>query len=88
VFSVLVILSSLSFLPQLQRIWQRKDCSGISLYYILFNLIPATEQFILTFFILVNAPKDTPLLDGKPPNKGDWLNLWQVTAVWLLFLVL
>lgn len=81
-------LSFLSFLPQLQHIWLRKDCSGISLYYVLFNLISATEQFTLTFFIQVNDTEGADFFVGRPSNAGDWLNLCQVTVVWVLFLAL
>lgn len=85
---ILFIASFLSFYPQLQCIWVKKDSSGISLYYILYNLISATEQFTLGFFYVVNLSKDSDLFVNNPRNIGDWLNLVQLTVVWLMSLLL
>jgi hypothetical protein len=73
--SFLLILSFVLFLPQLYRIWLGKDCSGISSYYVLLNLLSATEQFTMMFYYLVNSPDGTARNDGRPYNTGDWLNL-------------
>jgi hypothetical protein len=81
-------VSFLSFLPQLHRIWLGKDCSGISPYYVLLNLLSATEQFTIMFFNLVNRSNDTARNNGRLYDTGDWLNLGQVTVVWILFLAL
>jgi hypothetical protein len=66
----------------------RKDCQGISLGYLLLNLISATEQFTLEFFILVNNTEQADFLIETPPTTGDWLNLAQFTIVWALHLLL
>ncbi|KAJ5886117.1 uncharacterized protein N7473_008791 [Penicillium subrubescens] len=85
---ILILLSGASYLPQLHRIWVRKDCQGISLGYLLLNLISATEQFTLEFFILVNNTEQADFLIETPPTTGDWLNLAQFTIVWALHLLL
>jgi hypothetical protein len=76
-------------MPQLQCLWFRRDSSGVALFYLLFNLISATEQFAITFFYIVNdiEPVDV-FVNNRPPNTGDWLNLLQVALVWVLWLVL
>lgn len=84
--SILSVFSLVSFLPELRDIWVRKDSTGISLYYVLFNLISATEQFTLGFFLLFTNDSDVFIHD--PINTGDWLNLAQLTVAWLMFLVL
>jgi uncharacterized protein with PQ loop repeat len=84
----LLIMSLLSFIPQLHRTVSRRNSSGISVYYVLFNLISATEQFALVFFFVVNYIDDPDMFVQKPVNTGDWLNLAQTAAVLLLWLVL
>jgi uncharacterized protein with PQ loop repeat len=82
------VISALSFLPQLRLLWLRRDVSGISLYYVLFNTIVATELFTLSFFLTVNNIDKPGVFVHYPPNAGDRLNLAQLTAVWLLWLVM
>lgn len=67
---------------------RKKDSTDISLYYILFNLISATEQFTLGFYYVVSHSQDTGFFVSDPRNTGDWLNLAQLTVVWLMSLVL
>ncbi|KAJ5986967.1 hypothetical protein N7451_011332 [Penicillium sp. IBT 35674x] len=85
---ILILLSGASYLPQLYRIWVHGDCQGISLGYLLLNLISATEQFTMGFFILVNHEGGTDLFVETPVTTGDWLNLTQLTLVWVMHLLL
>ncbi|KAJ6110195.1 hypothetical protein N7486_002430 [Penicillium sp. IBT 16267x] len=84
---ILILLSGASYLPQLHRIWVHGNCQGISLGYLLLNLISATEQFTIGFFILVNHKGGTDLFVETPVTAGDWLNLAQLTLVWVLHLL-
>ncbi|KFY31522.1 hypothetical protein V493_01030 [Pseudogymnoascus sp. VKM F-4281 (FW-2241)] len=85
---ILSILSFLSFIPQLRLIWTRKDSSDVSLKYILLILISATEQFTIGFLMVASHSKDTDFFVHDPRNTGDWLNLAQLTVVWIMSLVL
>ncbi|KAI0380575.1 hypothetical protein F5Y04DRAFT_94357 [Hypomontagnella monticulosa] len=85
---ILLTLSLTSFIPQLNRIFSTKDSSGISLYYILFNLISSTEQFTIAFIYLVNLAGNSDVFANPRPTVGDWLNLCQTTLVWTCWLVL
>jgi hypothetical protein len=84
----LIILSFISFLPQLRLLVQRRTSSGISLYYVLFNLISATEQFTISFLFTVTQSEESDVFVETPPNTGDWLNLVQFTVVWILWLAM
>ncbi|KAL3298595.1 ATP synthase F0 [Colletotrichum asianum] len=86
----LSIATIASHLPQYHRILEQGHCDGLSLYYVLFNIISATEQLTLGFFLNVN---DTGRLRGDafvndPATAGDWLNFVQLVIVWLCSLVL
>lgn len=59
------------------------NCQGISLGYLLLNLISATEQFTIGFYILVNFTGGTDIFVETPLTTGDWLNLAQLTLVWV-----
>ncbi|KAJ5657872.1 uncharacterized protein N7484_001521 [Penicillium longicatenatum] len=85
---ILILLSGASYLPQLHRIWVRGNGQGISLGYLLLNLISATEQFTIGFFLLVNHEGGTDIFIQTPKTTGDWLNLAQLTVVWVLHLLL
>ncbi|KAK3937885.1 hypothetical protein QBC46DRAFT_410768 [Diplogelasinospora grovesii] len=86
---LLLVLSFASFLPQLRLLWVQRDSSGISLYYVLFNLLVATEQFTLSFFFVVNHRfEDTQVFVHTPPDVGDILNLTQFAVVWALWLMI
>ncbi|KAJ5200044.1 hypothetical protein N7491_009155 [Penicillium cf. griseofulvum] len=86
-YSILSISTVLSFYPQIRYLWLRKNSSGISPYYILFNLIAATEQFTIVFFLLVNNSLGNETFIHTPPTTGDWLNLSQMTFSYVLFLI-
>ncbi|BDD62258.1 hypothetical protein MAP00_007234 [Monascus purpureus] len=91
-----VLVSSASsvlcpFSPSFKKTWVRKSSCGISIFYLLFNLVSTTEHFTLFFFSLVNAGNsETPIhmFRHHPPNVGDWFNFAQISMVWLLFLFL
>ncbi|KAJ5752006.1 hypothetical protein N7520_008923 [Penicillium odoratum] len=78
---ILFLLSGASYLPQLHRIWVHGDCQGISLGYLLLNLISATEQFTIGLFVLVNHKRGTDLFVEIPITTGDWLKLTQLTLI-------
>lgn len=89
--SVIIVLSAASFIPQYRKIILSADSSGISLYYVLFNVIAATHQFFLGFLLYATfSSDDNPsyIIHGKQPTILDWLNLGQFTAVLCCFLVL
>ena len=86
--SIVLILSVISFIPQYRHILSRGDCNGISLYYILFNLISATEQFTFGLHFVVDNMEVMDSIIGTPPTTGDWLNFAQFTVVWLCHLAL
>lgn len=83
--SLLLGLSIISFLPQLQLLWTTKNSSGLSLCYLLFNLICATEQFLLAFLYNNNPEAEPNMFVESPGSLGDWLNLIQITVIWILF---
>jgi hypothetical protein len=88
--SILLVATILSFVPQLRLLLLRRDSSGLSLYYVLFNLVVSTELFTMAFFWVVNANVVDPrsgseVFARRPPNTGDWINLAQLTAVWVLW---
>ncbi|KAL4883163.1 hypothetical protein BJY04DRAFT_216461 [Aspergillus karnatakaensis] len=90
---LLTICAALSFFPQIQQIRSQRSSAGIAIFYLLFNLISATEHFAIFFFVLVNldhshGTKSLDHLINSPPTAGDWLNLCQVTVVWIMFLIL
>lgn len=91
--SALLLLSFVSFLPQLWLLYVRKDSVGLSLFFVLFNLIVATELFAFSFLLVVNCARDKST--GKPDifvhdprDVGDAINLAQFTLVWVLWLVM
>ncbi|KAF7587810.1 hypothetical protein BBP40_006691 [Aspergillus hancockii] len=80
----LLILTFVSFVPQLRRVHQRKNSSGISLRYLLCNLISATEQLGLGLFCVVVQGERLEFFIHNPRDAGDWVNLAQFTVVWVL----
>ena len=87
-YSLLLFFSIISFNPQYFRVQARHDCSGISLYYVLFNLITFTEQFALGLHYLVDNHEVANGIVNSPPTAGDWLNVFQHACVWLCSLLL
>ncbi|KAF9894971.1 hypothetical protein FE257_004595 [Aspergillus nanangensis] len=84
---ILLILTFVSFLPQLHLLWTRKNASGISLSYVLLNLIAASEQFALNFGFFLLDGADDGIFVHSPITIGDWLNFAQTTLFSVLFLV-
>ncbi|KAL3263330.1 hypothetical protein ABHI18_001867 [Aspergillus niger] len=89
---VLLGLEITVFLPQIWRIWSQKTSTGLSLLYIFFNLLSATERFTNAFFGTVNwtiAGANAPgFFVHDPRTIGDWLNLVQLGVDWVLLLLL
>ncbi|KAK3896758.1 hypothetical protein C8A05DRAFT_39694 [Staphylotrichum tortipilum] len=83
---LLLVVSLASFLPQLGVLLVRRDSSGISPFYVLSNLLCATEQLTFIFLSAVITP-DEPLIVHSPLTLGDWINLGHTAAVWVLWLV-
>lgn len=83
-YRILSVLSFASFLPQLQLVWLRRDSSGISLYYVLFNLVVATELFTIDLAILTSVDGGD-IFVHSPATTGDWLNLAQFATVWVMW---
>ncbi|OJJ42505.1 hypothetical protein ASPZODRAFT_76718 [Penicilliopsis zonata CBS 506.65] len=83
----LICLTVGSFLPQLHRIWAQKTGTGLSLLYILLNLINATEQLTLAFFYTINVTWELDFFVNTPRSIGDWLNLAQLGVVWVLLFI-
>ncbi|KAF2826715.1 hypothetical protein CC86DRAFT_405973 [Ophiobolus disseminans] len=84
----LLALSLLSFLPQLRHTIYRKNGTGISICYILFNLFSATEQFSMAFYFVVEHIGNPTAFCHDPVTTGDWLNFAQTAIVAVLWLVL
>ncbi|KAE8314478.1 hypothetical protein BDV41DRAFT_563611 [Aspergillus transmontanensis] len=78
--SLLLILSIFSFRPQLHRLHQIGDSTGVSLAYLLCNVISATEQLTISFCYMFNA-QSSDLFVHNPPNAGDWLDFLQFTLL-------
>jgi hypothetical protein len=70
------------------RIFTRRDCNGLSGFYLLFNLIAATQQFSvgLTYILFLSDGDD--ILVHNPPSLGDWLNMSQLGIVFVGHLIL
>ncbi|KAF3770638.1 hypothetical protein M406DRAFT_232898, partial [Cryphonectria parasitica EP155] len=81
--SILLIASLASFGPQAHRILSYKTCVRIAPFYLLLNLVSATEQFALGLHIIVVSDPGTQWIIKSPPDVGDYLNTLQFAAVWL-----
>jgi hypothetical protein len=70
-------------------LWARKDSSGLSLYYVLFNLVVATELFTFSFLFIVNCrDEELSVFIHSSADTGDVINLVQFALVWVLWLVM
>ncbi|KAJ5098338.1 hypothetical protein N7532_005339 [Penicillium argentinense] len=80
----------ISFAPQIWRIQKRQSIEGISLSYVLWNLISSTENVTIYIFTLVNQydPSDKTIFLHFPYSAGDWFSLAHCAVVTLLFLAL
>lgn len=84
--SILLLLSFVSFLPQLWLLYKRKDSAGLSFFYVFVNLVVATECFLRSFGFDFTG-QNPGLFVHTPPNVGDSINLAQFAVVWALWLV-
>ncbi|EXF83850.1 hypothetical protein CFIO01_03873 [Colletotrichum fioriniae PJ7] len=86
----LSILGLVSFIPQYHRLREQGHCNGLSLYYVFFNLLSATEQLTIGLFLNVNngAALRPDAFVNTPATAGDWLNLGQLVVVCLCSLYL
>lgn len=82
--SLLLLFSIFSFGPQLGRLHQTADSTGVSLAYLLYNAISATEQLTISFSYLFIA-QNSDFFIHNPLNIGDWLNFLQLAVTWSLF---
>ncbi|KAE8416195.1 hypothetical protein BDV36DRAFT_284718 [Aspergillus pseudocaelatus] len=78
---LLLIFSIFSFGPQLRRLHQNADSTGVSLAYLLYNIIGATEQLTISFSYLFIA-QGSEFFIHNPLNIGDWLNFLQLAVTW------
>jgi hypothetical protein len=88
-WSILLLLSFISFLPQLRLPYLRKNSSGLSLIYVLCNLIIATELLTVSFVLVVNYATEEAkpgIFVHDPPDVGDKINLAQFALVWVMWL--
>ncbi|KAL4860777.1 hypothetical protein BDV12DRAFT_181122 [Aspergillus spectabilis] len=82
---ILIVFTTLSFLPQLHKLIASSDSSSISPYYVLSNLLLATNHFTIYLAFCVSDPSGGGVVVHNPPSTADFLNLTQVFVVWLLF---
>ncbi|KAL2802563.1 hypothetical protein BJX63DRAFT_106893 [Aspergillus granulosus] len=82
---ILIVFTTLSFLPQLHKLIASRDSSGVSPYYVLSNLLLATNHFTIYLAFCVNDPSGGGVVVHNSPNTADFLNLTHVFVVWLLF---
>ena len=81
-YSILILLSAWSFVPQLRLLWLRRESIGLSLAYLLFTTVSATEQLTLGLHLILVEPES--FLHHQPrPNVNDWLNVVQFLVVWI-----
>ncbi|KAK5167516.1 uncharacterized protein LTR77_007215 [Saxophila tyrrhenica] len=81
---LLIALTASSFRPQIHEIRKRSSGEGISLTYILLNLVLATEQLaIYTHIIIFDYKGGEESIIANPPGFGDWLNWTQFVVTWL-----
>ncbi|KAI1428364.1 hypothetical protein F5Y12DRAFT_57203 [Xylaria sp. FL1777] len=86
---LLLILTCVSFVPQLYLLVRRHgDASGINLKYVFVNLLGATELFAISFLVIVDYPSSSNIFVHNPRETGDWINLVNFVAIWILWLVI
>jgi len=85
-YSILVVASIASSAPQINLIRHHGNCTGISLSYLLFNLVVATYNFTLILYAATDG-EDT-IWFRQPSDAGDWLNIAQFSVAALGHLVL
>ncbi|TDZ38819.1 hypothetical protein C8035_v006617 [Colletotrichum spinosum] len=83
----LSIAAILSYLPQYHCIQEQGHSNGLSLYYVLFGLLSATEHLTLGLLLNITEPRSGAFVE-TPATVGDWINLVQLGVVWLCALIL
>ncbi|KAK4033379.1 hypothetical protein C8A01DRAFT_19669 [Parachaetomium inaequale] len=72
-------------IPQLRLFFLRRNSSGISLYYVLFNLILSPELSTFAFLFVVNlGDVNSDVSVHGSSHTGDWIHLAQLAAVCVL----
>lgn len=84
--SLLVVAPVASFAPQINLIKTDGDCTGISVFYVVFNLIVATYSFSLLLAAGIDWKGN--FLFNQPPDARDSLNMAQFTVTMVGHLVL
>lgn len=85
---ILLVVSILSFIPQLRLLLVRRDSSGLSLYYVFLNLLVSIELVtVAAFFVVTLADVGSDTFVNEPPDTGDWINLAQLAVIFLLWLL-
>ncbi|KAJ5890070.1 hypothetical protein N7504_010880 [Penicillium tannophilum] len=86
---ILLILTIISFLPQILRIQKKQTTSGISSLCVLWNLICATEQLTIYIYALFfECEPEGNVFLHSPPSAGDRFSLCHCAVVTILFLAL
>lgn len=75
-------------MPQLARIWSTQDSSGISLAYVLCNVVSATHQLSLAVLFFAFTDEDNLWVWTYPQGLTDWINIAQLVIVWVGMLLL
>lgn len=81
-------MTVVSFVPLFYRIASRKSYAGLSIGYVVFNLMSATESFAFVLLLYVEHAYDGGEFVSKPRTTGDLLNLIQLGIVFACFALL
>lgn len=77
----------MSFLPQIRKLLLRRNSSGISLYYVLFNVMVATQILTIDLGLLMSV-EGSDVFITDPISPGDWFNFAQFGIVWALWVLM
>ena len=77
-----MVCSIASFAPQVIHIKKNGSCTGISIYYVLYNLIIAIYNFALMLSAVINWEEGNFVIP-EMPDVRDYLNLAQFSVAWL-----
>lgn len=80
---IFLFLSLLSFAPQAYRLHQRGNSRGLSIHYVLLNLISTTQQFTLAYVEFPVQHCGNYDQNCPSPTPGDWVNFIQLGVTWL-----
>lgn len=83
-YSILIICTVLSFIPQIDLLHRTANATGISIIDALLNLVVATEQLAFGIHVIAARPAyANDRSDDSPLRIGDWLGICQFLAGWL-----